>query len=195
MQLTPEREAELIELNMPKIYRAADNFTMRCKDPCVRLSYDDMVQQGAMAFLLYIRRCESEEQLNVFPWYDVIHAMCIHVLNSQPFSVPKCTSKFSQLINSIPKTISFEVAVCKGLEVDGMSKQWVSDKDTQIDFDDFMSAQDESIRRIASMKVYGMSNRKIGAQFGVSDVAISKRLDRLHKKFAEFYDLEDENYG
>lgn len=195
MQLSPEREAELIELNMPKIYRAADNFTMRCKDPSVSFSYDDMVQQGAMAFLLYIRRCETEEQLKVFPWYDAIHAMCIQVLNSQPFGVPKSTSKFSQLINSIPKTISYEVAVCKGLEVDGMSKHWVPDKDTQIDFDDFMSAQDESTRRIASMKVYGMSNRKIGAQFGVSDVAISKKLDRLHKKFNEFNDLEDEKYG
>ena len=193
MQLSPEREAELMELNMPKIYRAADNFTMRCKDPSVQFSYDDMVQQGAMAFLLYIRRCDNEEQLKTFPWYDAIHAMCVQVLNSQPFSVPKRTSKFSQLINSIPKTISYEVAVSKGLEVDGMSKHWVPDKETQMDFDDFMSSQDESTRRIASMKVYGMSNRKIGAQFGVSDVAISKRLDRLHKKLNEFFEENEKD--
>ena len=193
MQLTPEREAELMELNMPKIYRAADNFTMRFKDPSVEFCYEDMVQQGAMAFLLYMRKCETEEDLKRFPWYDAIHAMCIHVLNSQPFSVPKRTENFSKLINSLPKTISYEVAVSNGLNVDGMSKHWVLDKDTQIDFDDFMSSQDESMRRIASMKVYGMSNRKIGAQFGVSHVAIGKKIDRLHKNLNEFFEEDDED--
>lgn len=193
MRLSPEREAELMEKNMPKIYRAADNFTMRCKDPSAEFSYDDMVQQGAMAFLLYMRRCETEEELNRFPWYDAIHSMCIHVLNSQPFGVPKNTSRFSQLLNSIPKTISYEVAVNQGLEVDGMSRHWVPDKETQMDFDDFMSTQDESTRRIASMKVYGMTNRKIGAQFGVSDVAIGKRLDRLHKEYEIFNEEDDFN--
>ena len=186
MQLTPEREAELMEQNMPKIYRAADNFTMRCKNPSVSFSYDDMVQQGALAFLLYIRRCKTEEQMNKFPWYDAIHAMCLHVLNSQPFSMPTDTARFSKLINSLPKTISYEVCVNKGLEVDGMSRHWVPDKETQIDFDDFMSSQDESTRRIASMKVYGLSNRKIAAQFGVSDVAIGRRLDRLYRKYNDF---------
>ena len=192
MHLSPEREAELMELNLPKIYRAADNFTMRCKSPSVQFSYDDMVQQGAEAFLRYIRRCDSEEQLKVFPWYDAIHAMCIQVLNSQPLGVPKCTTRFSQLINSLPKTISYEVMVSKGIEIDGMSKHWVPDKETQIDFDDFMATQDESVQRMASMRFYGMSDRKIAAQFGVCDHTVNDRLNKLYQNYNKFIE-EDEN--
>ena len=190
MQLTPERESELINQNMPKIYRAVDNFTARYRnsDPCC---YDDMVQQVAEAFLLYIRRCETEEQLNKFPWYDAIHAMSVHVLNSQPFSVPKSTKTFSQIIHNMPMTVSYEVAVSNGLDVDGMSRFWVDDKETEIDFNSFMAEQAESVRRIASMRVYGMSHRKIAGQFGVCKNVITKKLDRLHEKYMIFSE-EDE---
>ena len=62
---------------------------------------------------------------------------------------------------------------------------------TKGDFDDFMSDQDLAVNRMTAMKRYGMSNRKIGAQFGVSDVAVSRRMQRLHKKYNE-YNEEDE---
>lgn len=193
MQLSRDREAELMEKNMPKIYRAVDNFMARYKnrhDPC---SYDDLSQQVAEAFLLYIRRCKTEEELNKFPWFDALHAMSVHVLNSQPFGVPKSTKTFSQIIHNLPQTVSYEVAMTSGIDVDGMSKHWVPDKETEIDFNDFMSEQDESVRRIASMRIYGMSHRQIAGQFGVCKTSITKKLDKLREDYAHYSEEEDDN--
>ena len=55
MQLSAEHESKLIEQNMPKIYRALDNFMARCKqNSSVQISDDDCVQEVSIAFLNYI---------------------------------------------------------------------------------------------------------------------------------------------
>ena len=192
MQLSPEREAELIEQNMPKIYRAVDNFVARHGDNRnTHFSYDDFIQEVSIVFLKYIRRCETEDQLEKFPWYDAIKAMSEHVLRSQPLSVHEKTKNFKKTLNSLPQTVSFDVMLSNGIEVDGMSKYWVPDKETEIDFDSFMSSQNEITQRIVSMRLYGLSNRKIAAQCGVCDATIDYKLKKLKEQYDEF-DREDE---
>lgn len=195
MVLSPEKESELIADNMKKIYRAVDNFMARCdsKNSAVQLSYDDCVQEVSIAFLEYIRRCETEEQLKKFPWYDAINALSVHVLRSQPFKVPLKTAKFSKTLHSIPPTVSYEVMVENGIEPDGMSKHWVADKETELDFCTFMDSQDEMMQRIVSMRLYGLSQRKIGAQYGISDVTVMKKIKKLKEDYDEFDKEEDED--
>ena len=109
------------------------------------------------------------------------------VMQSQPMSCPKSSVRFSEIIHSMPVTMSIEVLnASSGLDIDGMSKHWVDDKETQIDFDDFMSEQPESIRRVASMRVYGMTLKQIGDQCGVSKVAIHKKLNELNESYKNF---------
>lgn len=194
MDFSPEREAELIEKNMPKIYRAIDNFMARCtnKNASAQISYDDCVQEVTLVFLEYLRRCKSEEQVNRFPWYDAIHSLTEYVLRCQPVSVPISTKAFSTLIRSIPSTVSFEVLMSNGVDVDGMSKQWVPDMDTKMDFDSFMATQNEIVQRIASMRIYGMTQRDIASHFGVCKRSIDKRITKLREKYEEFA-REDEN--
>lgn len=194
MVLTPEREAELIEQNMPKIYRAVDNFMAKCKRNAVQIPYDDCVQEVALAFLNYIRRCDSEEKLKVFPWYSALHALSEFVLRSQPLTVPIRTSNFSQLIHMMPDTVSYEVMVSVGLDVDGMSKHWVPDEETRIDFDTFMASQPENVQRMASMRMCGMTIRAIAGQCGVGKTKIADDLAQLRKDYDEFdkEDSEDE---
>ena len=193
MMLSSEREAELVEQNMPKIYRAIDNFMSRCnQQQGVQISYDDCVQEVAMAFLQYIRRCDSEEKLAVFPWYDAMHAMSEHILRSQPLRVPITTKKFNSIIHSIPATVSYDVLLSRGMEVDGMSKYWVPDVETEIDFNTFMSEQSELTQRIASMCLYGMSYRDIAAQCGVSKSLVCKRINELREKY-DIFDKGDTN--
>ena len=87
----------------------------------------------------------------------------------------------------MPVTMSLDDIQAKtGLEIDGMSKHWVEDKETQIDFDSFMNQQSEHTRRIASMRVYGMKLKEIGSQCGVSDRAIWNRLSRLKEDYIDF---------
>ena len=193
MVLPKEREAELIDMNLPKIYRAVDNFMARYtgKDE-LYASYDDCVQEVTIVFLDYIRRCETEDKIAKFPWHDAIHAMSELVLRNQPLSVPIRTPGFNRIIHSIPKTVPYDVLVSNGMEIDGMSKHWVQDKETEIDFDLFMSSQDEIIQRIASMRMYGMNLREIAGQFGVCFQAINKRIKKLKENYDEF-DKGDED--
>ena len=195
MTLSREREAELLEQNMPKIYRAIDNFMARCDQKSgVQISYDDCVQEVSLSFLQYIRRCETEIQLDTFPWYDAMHAMSELVLVSQPLTVPLSTHGFSEIIHSLPRTVSFDVLADNGIEVDGMSKHWVPDTETRMDFDDFMQTQTELGRRIASMRLHGMTYRDIAAECGVSKSQINKKIKQLKEKYDEFYkeELQDE---
>lgn len=197
MQLSREREAELLEQNMPKIYRAIDNFMARCDQKSgVQISYDDCVQEVSLSFLQYIRRCETEVQLDTFPWYDAMHAMSELVLVSQPLTVPLSTHGFSEIIHSLHRTVSFDVLADNGIEVDGMSRHWVPDTETRMDFDDFMTSQSELDRRIASMRLLGMTYRDIAAECGVSKSLIDKKIRLLKDKYDDYFkeDQEDEGF-
>ena len=195
MLLTPEQEQKIIKDNMPKIYRAVDNFMMRCPAKAICIPYDDFVQEVSIAFLEYIRKCESMDLVNRFPWFNAMNAMRRLVLAYQPLSHKRRTSYFSEVIHNMPKTISLDVlSASSGVDVDGMAKHWVDDKDTQMDFDEFMESQTENIRRIASMRVYGMTLQEIGNQCGVSKVAIHKQLNKLNEDYKKYCE-EDESDG
>ena len=194
MVLTQDQEAKLIEENMVKIYRAVDNFTAKARGSIVSIDTDDFVSEVTIVFLNHIRACETMDQVNKFPWYDAMNAMSRLVLTFQPMSVPKRTVQFSQLIHQMPQTVSYEMMAVQGLDVDGMARHWVEDKETQMDFDDFMATQDDSYRRIAAMKIYGAKQREIASQFGVNEQAIANKLSRLKKNYDHYLE-EDENDG
>ena len=194
MQFTPDREQEIVVAAMPKIYRAVDNFTARCSSNVANIPYDDYVQEASIAFLQYIRKCEKEEDIETFPWYDAMDAMRTLVMKSQPLSCPKSQHRFSEIIHGMPSTMSLDdINASTGISVDGMSKHWVDDKETQMDFDAFMSSQTENTRRIASMRLYGMTHSDIGRQCGVTESAVRKRLSKLNEDYRMFMeDVENE---
>ena len=192
MDFTPEQEQLLIEQNMPKIYRAVDNYTARHNSDIARVPYDDFVQEVSIAYLRYIRGCKTHEELNRFPWLSAMGAMRDLVLQYQPMSCPRThASTFSQIIHNMPRTMSIEDIQAKtGVEVDGMSKYWVEDQETQIDFDEFMDSQPENMRRIASMRIYGMTMKEIGAQCGLTKGAVCKKLNKLNDAYKDYVEGE-----
>ena len=180
MLLTPEQEWDLIQANHKKICRSVDNFMSRGASSVVRVPYDDFVQEVTIVFLEYIRKFETIEQTEHFPWLSANLAMRRLVVEYQPMSAPKHVSYFSEVIHSMPTTISLDVlSASSALDIDGMSKHWVDDKETQLDFDAFMEDQPENMQRIASMRVYGMKLREIAEQCGVSAPAIWKKLQKV----------------
>ena len=189
MVFTPEQEQCIVEENMPKIYRAVDNFMMRCSSKVINIPYEDFVQEVALAFIEYIRKCKTEEDVEKFPWYSAMDAMRGLVFTYQPLKCQRVSPQFSKIIHNMPRTISLDaINASSCIEIDGMDKHWVDDKETQMDFDFFMEDQPENMRRIASMRVYGMTLKEIGDQCGVSKVAIKKRLNKLndaYKKYVE----------
>lgn len=193
MLFTPEQEQQLISDNMPKIYRAVDNFMARCSSDIVRVPYDDFVQEVCLAFLIYIRKCKTPDAVNKFPWYSAMNAMRNVVMAFQPMSCEKSTHRFSEIIHSMPSTMSLDsINASTGLDINGLSKHWVDDKDTQLDFDIFMDDQNDKTKRIASMRIYGMNNKQIADQFGVTKWAIRKHLDKLSNAYKK-YSKEDDS--
>ena len=187
MDFTPEQEQELLEQNMVKIYRAVDNYSARHSSHTTCVPYEDFVQEVAIAYLNYIRGCETMEEVNRFPWFSAMDAMRNLVRIYQPMRCSSDPKSFSEIIHNMPFTMSMDDIQAKvAIEIDGMSKHWVEDKETQIDFDDFMSAQPESVRRIASMRVYGMTLKEIGEQCGVTKSAVSRRLNRLNDSYKSY---------
>lgn len=189
MEFTPEQEQLLVEKNMPKIYRAVDNYTARHSAKIARVPYDDFVQEVSIAYIKYIRGCKTMEETNKFPWYSAMGAMRDLVLQFQPMSCEKSQHRFSEIIHSMPTTMSMDaIQASTGLEIDGMSKHWVEDKEMQIDFDAFMSEQPENTRRVACMRVYGMTLKEVSEQCGIPKSTIVHRLDRLNKSFKKYMD-------
>lgn len=191
MQLSPEREASLINEAMPKIYHAVDCYTAKCARNSGVVSYDDLVQNVTEAYLRYIRRCETEEALQIFPWYDATHAMCDAVLTGLPFSVPKTTKKFTEVLRSLPHTVSLDLLVTKGLDIDGMSKSWVQDKETEIDFDIFMESQDMLSNRIVAMRLRDMPLRKIAGHCVVPKSSVFDRIKKINQEYQKFIEEDD----
>ena len=187
MDFTPEQEQLLIEQNMPKIYRAVDNYSSRHSTKVASVPYDDFVQEVAMAFLVYIRRCDTMEEVNHFPWFSAMEAMRRLVWQFQPMSCPRHCNSFSEVIHNMPLTMSLDDIQAKtGLEIDGMSKHWVDDKETQMDFDSFMSDQPELFRRVASMRLYGMTMKEIGEQCGTSKGTVHKWIDKMSNAYNNY---------
>lgn len=188
MVLSPEQEQQIIEENMVKIYRAVDNFTARHSSDIARVPYDDFVQEVSMAFLLYIRKCESMDDIAVFPWYTAMNAMRNAVFAFQPMSCEKSPHRFNQIIHSMPVTVSSDVLVSSLTDVDGMSKHWVEDKETMLDFERFMDMYDEGTKRLASMRYGGMKLSEIAEQYGVDKSTVFRRIGRLAEEYHDYID-------
>lgn len=193
MTMTSEQENDFILKNMRNIYNAVDNFVYRCSCNVIGVPYDDMVQEACVAVLKYLRRCETEDELKVFPFLSVKSALRDLVFTYQPLSVPHSTHRFSEICTSMPSTVSFDTLPSSVIEVDGMSHHWVEDKETEIDFDAFMADKSDSDRRLVGMKFWGGTLRNVAQQFGTSKDSVKRSLDKLHAQYSEFLKENNEN--
>lgn len=193
MTMTSAQEDEFIEKNKKKISSAVDNFIRRCSSNVIRVPREDMVQEASIALLLYARKCETEEDLEKFPIYSVQSALRDLIFDYQPFACPHSTHRFSEICSAMPRSVSFDVLPDAFLEVDGMANHWVDDKETEIDFDIFMSEKSDSDQRLVGMKMCGGSLRNLAKEIGISKDAVKRTLDKLHTQYSEFIKGDEEN--
>ena len=192
MVFTSEQEQAIIEENMPKIYRAVDNYTAKFSANVARVPYDEFVQEVSLMFLLYIRNCNSMEEINRFPWCSAMNVMRNTVLVFQPMSCSKSHKTFKAVINNMPQTVSDDVLASATTDVNGMSKHWVDDKDTMMDFETFMDERDENTKRLVSMRYGGMTLKDIASQYGVNKSTVLRRIRTLADDYHEFLNDPDE---
>ena len=192
MEFTPEQEQAIIEENMSKIYRAVDNYTAKFSARVARVPYDEFVQEASLAFLLYIRKCKTIEEINHFPWFSIMGAMRDTVLQYQPFSCQKSQHRFKEIIHNMPLTVSDDILASATIDVSGLSRHWVDDKDTMMDFESFMDEMDENTKRLVSMRYGGMTLKELANQYGVNKSTILRRIRKLADEYHEFTDLPDD---
>lgn len=188
MQLSPERENQLIEQNMPLIRKVVDKFmARRSRNAPVKIERVDFIQEVSIVFLNYIRKCETEEDMARFPWKDSENAMARLVLSSQHITVPSNSTRlFSKLIGELPETVSYELLTEDGIGVDGMSMKWVSDAETEVDLEAFLNTRSESMRRIVNMYMHGVSMSDIADELGCCRQNVYQIMDKFSKEYKKF---------
>ena len=93
---------------MPKIYRAVDNFMAKNTGGNVcRITYDDCVQEVSVVLLNYIRKCETEEQLNnLIDWFK-----------SQGLRVHISEGEYRTVLGLIGDTTKVDTDLLSGLDI------------------------------------------------------------------------------
>lgn len=193
MRLTKEEEASAIESVMPFIESAVTKFMAKCGTVVVRVSREDFIQEACIAYLKYIRSAEDESALKVFPYFDIRNAMCCLIIENQPLSSPKRTESFKNVIHSMPQTISIDVSVNNGIDVNGMKKFWVDDANMRMDFYSFMALQDENIQKICAMRMLGASINEIADEMNTSSSTIRRNIKQLRETYDEMMEQKEES--
>ena len=195
MEFSREQEAELLEKNMYKIYRAVDNYSARHSSSVGTVPYEDFVQVVSLEYIKYIRSCDTLEEVNVFPWRSAMGAMRDLILLHQPLGCPKThTKKFSEIIHSLPLTVDLDderlfpedLRRAFSFDVDGMSRYWMRDSELRMDLAKFMETQPEYLNRMFELRRIGVTYEEIGEQFGITKSAAEKRIKKLYKNFLKF---------
>jgi DNA-directed RNA polymerase specialized sigma24 family protein len=94
-------------------------------------------------------------------------------------------------MHEMPSTVSMDVLVSSTAEINGLSKRWVDDQDTMVDFDLFMDGYDENTRRIASMRYGGMTLKDIADQCGIDKSNVLRRIQHLAEDYHDFSEDPD----
>ena len=188
MELSREREAELLEQNKHNIKKSVNRFmSRRSRNPVIKIEFSDFEQEVSIVFLNYIRKCKTDEDLNKFPWRDAENAMARLVLASQHITVPsKSTSVFNKLIKKIPETVPYELLTDDGIGVDGLSVKWVSDAEAEVDLEAFLSTRSDSMRRIIHYYLHGMRVNDIAECIGCTRQNVYKIIDKFSVEFEKF---------
>lgn len=143
---------------------------------------EDLHSECALVFLTHIRSCETMEDIRKVPILNMINAMCRFVLGEQALSYPRRTSNFRQVMESVVGKADYS-------ELDRNENgryEPLNDALDEISFKDFYAALPPVDQKIISMKLEGHRNCEIARDLGVSDVTMTRAIQRLKK----FYRLQ-----
>lgn len=179
MELTSYQEEQLIQQYDKLLWSVVHRFKRKMHN-----GYDnkeDLHSECVLVFINHIRSCETEEEIKKVPILNMVNAMCRFVLGEQALSYPKRTSNFSQVMGNVASKVDYG-------EVDRDETQRFEPIDDALDeiaFLDFYHRLSPVDQQIVVMKLKGKKNREIAFKLGVSDVAMTRAIQKLRK----FYDV------
>lgn len=142
--------------------------------------FDDMYQEARFAFLEYIRRCDSLDDVNKFPYRDINHRMSLFVLQEQRFTFPKRTSGMKKYINSVPTCSSLESV---GNEVE---TECIEDVNDRMFADGFMEMLSPDVRGMLTLAIKGLTKTEIAHRLGVSKFVVHRKISKAKDMYKAY---------
>lgn len=183
MQLSHDQENELLKSRMGLIYRHANRFLNKYSG-YTTIDLDDCIQECTIAYLNYIRRAETEEDLKIFPAKDLVNALCRFVLGNTVLSSPKRTSAFREILASMPETDSVEyleneMAVSVGVD----HETRYSEVDEKLAYEKWSEKLSDEDRKILYLRSNGMTQDEIASELAINRTSVCRRLRFLKQDY------------
>lgn len=177
--MTMQQKEDLLAQYDNLIWSTVHRFSKR--NPCSTDNPDDLYQEAVLAFFRYVEKAGGELNLaSSFPFHQISHALCQHVLVGRIVSIPtRHTSDFKRRIASLPKQVGFNIDSF-GPAYETKSTDDVIEK---IYFDQFVGTLSATEKNILRMKAEGKRNREIANTLGVADYQVTRQLQRMKKEY------------
>lgn len=182
MHLTPEQENDLIEELREPLERFAGAFCAKYNGGSP-VDYDDAVQECVIVLLGHIRSVESMDKLAPLPFRDMHHAMCVHALGYLPVSVPRRTSNFTSMINSVQTGCSMEDLMEDGFDPEGGTENGYAEVDEKLSFDRFLRDLSDEDRMIVLCMMDARDATSASKALGMHKSTLSRKLAILKRKY------------
>lgn len=173
MKLTMKQEEELLQHYDKLLWSVVHRF--RRKHYQGYNNREDLHSECVLVFLNHVRSCENWDEITKVPILDMVHAMCLHVLGEQALTYPKRTAIFRQVMDeaksAAPNTENERED----------SYEPCNDALDIIAFRDFYAKLPVDDKKIVVMKLRGCKNRQIAAKLEVSDVRVTRMIQKLHR--------------
>lgn len=139
--------------------------------------YQDLFQEAAIAYINYIRKAQTEEDLKIFPSMDILHAMCLYTLSIQPLSHPKRTEDFKKHLTD--KNVPLYEADANAEN----ARTVIDDALDEIVFRDFVAKQTDMNTKIVGLRMEDYAIKEVAGTIGINESNVSRRLKRMLENY------------
>lgn len=182
MQLSQEQEQRLIDEYQDVLARFAAGFCAKYNGG-TRIDLDDALQECIIVFLGHLRAVDSVDHILPIPFRDMHHALCVHALGCLPLSVPRRTTNFTGVINTVQTASSLEDMMEEGFDMTGGYAGGYAEVEERESFARFLSDLSDDDCRI----VFGMMEAHHASDaskaLGIHKSTLSRRLAKLKDKY------------
>lgn len=182
MVLTTEQETYYLKKYEALIWSTVNGFKRRTT--AQRDNKDDLFQEASIVFIKYLRSCESENDIGSnIPIRDMINAMCRVNLCEQVLSYPKRTTYYrAKGTEDIVHAVDYSDLDRDERYLDMTIDQSIENMTIQ----SFVSSLSDDEKEIVALKGMGYKNREIARQLGISDVNVTRSLNRMKNQYKKF---------
>lgn len=137
----------------------------------------DLYQEAVLAYMDYLSRCNSEEDLKRFPGMYVVNCMSRYIMNCQVVKFTKRTTDFTKITNATKRA---EYSALSDTEAFGGN---VGDTESTILFHEFIDSLDEVERRVILMRCFGAKRFEVAKALNLSNAKVTRVLNKVRKKY------------